>query len=217
MDRRDPTTAKYFNGKVVLQGTQEYELNGHVLDASGLAKLTGAPDGSILQTRFTDDDDFEIEIENEILVDLMQRTIVSMGDDIFLISNDIFVLNQAFRGEGIAVRSFAIEAREAQRLGISAIATKAAGKAGDEFSGWFLWPRSGFQADLTEAEIAKLQLHDCVPLRTAATLHDLMQSKEGVQWWRENGSGRYMEFDLDPASTHWVILNAYLLEKGAVT
>ena len=216
MPLRDPTTAAYFNCEVVLQGAQEYELNGHVLDAASLAKLTGAPDGSVLTARLTDDGDFEVEIENSMLVDLMQRTIVNMGDETFLVSNDIFILKPAFRGGGIGVRSFAIEAKEALRLGISMIVTKAAGRVGDEFSGWFLWPRSGFQADLTETEMAKLKLHEFPPLRKAATLHDLMQSKEGVQWWRENGSGRHMEFDLSPGSTHWVILNAYLLEKGAL-
>lgn len=216
MSKRDALTKELFNGKVsVLHANPatQFVLNGHVLDTAAFAKLTGAPDGSYMLPVMTPAGDLEIEIAHDHLIESMQRTIQKSTSGFLLVSNDIFVIKKNFRGMGIAIRSFAIEANEAQRLGIARITALAAGKAGDEFSGWYLWARAGFQADLDSDEIRKFE-HET--MLSARTLHDLMRTAQGVSWWRKNGKGRQVVFDLAPASPHWDILNLYLAEKGVI-
>ena len=219
MSKRDALTTALFNCqvKVLHESTAtQFLLNGHVLDTAAFAKLTGAPDGSYMLPVITPGGDLEIEVAHDDIIETMQRTVQQGAHGFQLVSNDILVIKKEFRGLGIAIRSFAIEAREAQRLGIAKIKALAAGKVGDEFSGWYLWVRAGFQADLDAAERALLAGEAAPALRAAQTLHDLMRTQEGVDWWRSHGRGRQVEFDLAPASAHWDILNLYLAEKGVI-
>jgi len=224
MKKRDPTTAKFFNCDIAVWREEDevFELNGHLLDNQTLAKLTGAFDGCYLLPVLKEDGPnktvvLEIEIAHDDMLDLMQRTIIQGLNGFELVSNDIFVLKEGYRGQALGIRSFAIEAFEAQRLGISRIETKAAGKVGDPvFSGWYIWARAGFQAELTQHERRLLAQEHLPALNAACTLHDLMRIPEGVEWWKEHGQGRLMEFDLAANSPHWSILTAYLGEKGVV-
>jgi hypothetical protein len=216
MSQRDATTSKYFNDNIFLISDQSFVLNGVELDTTTIARLTGAIDGSYVLA-YLQDGELVFEIDNPEIVDMMQRTIVESSDGFNLISNDIFILHEAYRGMSLGLRSFAREAREAQRIGFRKIFTKAAGSAGAKdngFSGWYVWARAGFNAELTSLEVNQLANHSNPALRSARCLHDLMDNSDGVAWWKSFGRGRHMEFDLSTGSKHWYILNQYLSEKG---
>jgi len=86
--------------------------------------------------------------------------------------------------------TIATQAFAARRLDIATIVLEAAGNQGSSvFNGYYTWPRYGFDAELTAAELRQIPRE----LGIATTIADLMVSEPGRAWWRARGSGRYME------------------------
>ncbi|QDQ25260.1 hypothetical protein FNU76_02220 [Chitinimonas arctica] len=104
MDTRDPLTQQYFNGKIKLLTTEQYELNGIALDATTVGKLVGALDDSLILVEESNDDLVFIASHPFLQID-QQRRLTQVEDGIILISNDLFALHPIHRGKGLGNRS----------------------------------------------------------------------------------------------------------------
>lgn len=88
-----------------------------------------------------------------------------------------------------AYRSMVASIENARKSGIAEIRFSAAGRADDSakdmtaFRGYTIWPRMGFDAKLPDRIRAKLP----ESLSHATSLLDLHATREGTQWWAENG------------------------------
>lgn len=212
MDTRDDLTKQYFNGRATVDmGGIAFEIGGRPLTDPDVIGLTGAPDGSAITVR-QGDVGVELVARNPEAFDAPAEfhLIPIEGSGGAMLLDEVIVIREAMPS-GFGLRLFGRQATAAAQLGIQIIVLEAAGSAISRvFNGYYTWPRFGFDAELVEAEIAKLPEH----LAGAGTVADLMASEKGRHWWRANGSGRVMEFDLTPDSRSWQTLRAVLAEKG---
>ncbi|QDQ25261.1 hypothetical protein FNU76_02225 [Chitinimonas arctica] len=96
---------------------------------------------------------------------------------------------------------------------IRAIMTFAAGKYDDEMVGYYVWAQLGYDASLTESEQLQWR-RDSGSNNAVTTIQALLEQPDGLAWWRLNGYGRIMQFDLSPGSPSIKVLNAYLAKEG---
>jgi hypothetical protein len=107
--------------------------------------------------------------------------------------------------------AFALCAVIAHRMGFTHISLVAGGGRGHNpnMIGYFFWPKLGFDAPLEPEE------SDARPEFAACeTVQDLLAIDE--QWWEDNGTQRWMEFDLAADSPAWRKLLDYLREKELI-
>ncbi|SIT49710.1 conserved hypothetical protein [Paraburkholderia ribeironis] len=107
--------------------------------------------------------------------------------------------------------AFALCAMTAHRMGFTHISLIAGGGRGHNpnMIGYFFWPKLGFDAPLGPDETgAHPEFAAC------ETVQDVL-AIDG-QWWRDNGTQRWMEFDLAPDSPAWRKLLDYLREKELI-
>ena len=112
---------------------------------------------------------------------------------------------------GLGRFSFAIQVESAVQAGYSRIETYAAGSHQNDLglNGYYTWARLGYDAPLTAAERKSLPPE----LAGARTVADLMATEDGAAWWKANGTGRRMVFDLSPGSRSRQALQHYLERK----
>ncbi len=121
----------------------------------------------------------------------------------------LFLRRQA--PEYLGTVAFALCAMVAHRMGFTHISLIAGGGCGHNpnMIGYFFWPKLGFDAPLEPDESgARPEFADC------ETVQDLLAIDE--QWWRDNGTQRWMEFDLADDSPAWGKLLDYLREKELI-
>lgn len=105
--------------------------------------------------------------------------------------------------------AFGLMAIMAYRLEFREITLYAAGRGPvtpddpDEFVGYLVWPKFGFDAPLEPVD-----LQGAEHLQNCQTVQDVMEIDP--DWWSRHGSGRAMSFDLRPNSRSWNILLNYL-------
>jgi HK97 family phage portal protein len=85
----------------------------------------------------------------------------------------------------------------AEKAGLSYASTYAMGDSENEYKGYRLWPKFGFDADL-DASIRK-----SIPksLGKPRTVQELISTPEGDRWWNENGTSLRMTLDLKDKSS----------------
>ncbi|HKX31491.1 MAG TPA: minor capsid protein [Blastocatellia bacterium] len=172
-----------------------------------LAWAVGALDGAQVQAYEMGDGSILVTIEHQEIDD--QERYIAQEKGQVIIKNAYF---RAAKGapKGVGVRSFAREVIGAQRLGVAKIKTYAAGEGPTDqrFNGYYTWARFGYNAPLPPA------LRDRMPAALKSKdLHELFSKPGGPEWWRENGSGREMEFDLASGSKSERRLLEYLRER----
>jgi hypothetical protein len=107
--------------------------------------------------------------------------------------------------------AFAVCAMIAHRMGFTHISLVAGGGRGHNANmiGYFFWPKLGFDALLDADERgARPEFAEC------DTVQDILAVDQ--QWWRDNGTQRWMEFDLAANSRAWRKLLDYLREKELI-
>lgn len=125
----------------------------------------------------------------------------------------------AFAPKDLAPRMLHYQFKMAQSLGIDRVNATAAGSAEgiasgkDKRTGFSRWPQLGFDAPLAQDEIEALPRH----LTGCESLNDLMLRDGGFEYWKKVGSGRTVDFDLNPDSDSWLIFNLYLEKKNIRT
>lgn len=106
---------------------------------------------------------------------------------------------------------FGMMAVTAWRLGFDHIQLYAAGRGPlhpadpEAFIGYSVWPKFGFDAPVNVAEMSR---HPSASMHGLGTVQDVLA--RAPEWWDACGSGRQMQFDLNPASRSWSILINYL-------
>lgn len=220
--QRDAETKRLFNGDVSVNVLHPEEVNdistdyfGRTLDAPEWGQLVGAPDGSHVAVRAFNHYKIDIRIEHDEYIRNYAIRQVHPGDH--RTEKDAYIENVVFvKGseapERLAPRMLAYEFKKAAELGMDTVTLEAAGEggSGSGWTGYSRWPQLGFNADLTGREM------DMLPddLAGAEDLHSLMALPGGFEWWKENGSGREMFFDLTPGSESLKVFNKYLDDKG---
>lgn len=203
----DGITAAWFDAAKVEVVDLLPELDGW-LSHDELVRLSGAPNGSKLTVRATDDGLVELKVENpELLSEPMIRLIAQEEDGFaFYIHNSVFVLNDAFLGRGIGPRSVSVEIQQAKELGFTKILTFAVGDwanfhAAEPLRGYYVWPAMGFDGPIPEA----LRQHPELPpeLLGSTRVLQLWASEAGSDFWMEFGSSLHVEFNLEDGSESW--------------
>ncbi|HEY1396954.1 hypothetical protein [Roseateles sp.] len=184
-----------------------------------LARLSGAPKGSLLEVNHSVDG-IELKVVNQdLLCEPMVRFIrpTTVGH-VFEIRNAGFVLRPQFRGLGIGPRSVAFELHEACQLNyISKVVTYAVGDwssgAGEyAMNGYLVWARMGFNAKLSE----DFRRHVAFPpsCQGVEDVVGLMSSAEGRDFWVRYGSSIWMEFPLQSTSASWSQFRKFARERN---
>lgn len=179
------------------------------------ARLTGAPDGARIRLDkggysglgSSGGGPIRAEIKHPEYERISERTIDKANGQIH---NDLLKLKKT-APDGLGTRIFASQVQEAAAQGFKTIVTYAAGDARQAgWNGYYTWPRLGYDALLQPWEASRLPPN----LRGATTVLDVMATPEGRAWWKANGAGREMTFDLRPGSRSRKTLDAYLAEKN---
>ncbi|WP_186139900.1 hypothetical protein [Burkholderia gladioli] len=119
---------------------------------------------------------------------------------------------------GFGAVAFYRAAQAAQRAGFDRIELLAAGGAGYKirsqwsrsFNGFYSWARYGFDAPLHPE--TRIRLANIPQLAQASCLLDVLDIDP--EWWRQNGAGSNLTFDLKSGSRSWYTLKNYLVSKG---
>lgn len=90
--------------------------------------------------------------------------------------------------------------------GLEKIDAYGAGENGSSYNGYYSLPRLGFDAPIPDDLKSGLEEAGI----SAANISDLMGSNAGRAWWKNNGHGTDMTFDLSDGSTSLNMLSSYL-------
>ena len=126
---------------------------------------------------------------------------------------DLIVKNEALEKtetapRDVAIRSFLRQVAGARALGARRIIALAAGSAeAPGLIGFYLLPRFGFNAPLTDDEIRFLPQR----FAQARSLNELLLLG-GKEWWKAHGYDRKVFFDLGENSSMMQVLKAYVAE-----
>ena len=226
-----------FTQNVTLDSDCIVEINGKPLDDKLVARLTGAPDSSVIKITKSQSE-FKFEITNEKYFDqpYVRKFDFENISETVLINEDLYV-KEAKQGEGLGAHIFAFQAFTAHALGIKRIAIFAAtGIEGDKvYNGLKTWTKFGFTAQLphswneaqrflkffsTSEDLTKKQQADWYKdwpecSREAKFVHDL--TPNGIDWFIRCPVGIDMDFDLNPQSYSWKKYMAYLSSKEIST
>ena len=121
---------------------------------------------------------------------------------------DHYFLNGHQTPPTLGTIAFALCAITAYLTGLSQVSLVAAGGRGfdDQYVGYKVWPKLGFDASLEPGEVAH------VPhLAHCSTVQQV--SATDWTWWEDQGSQRLMTFDLAAHSTSWQKLLPYVSRK----
>ena len=198
------------------------DIFGHTLSDEEWLGLTGAPAGAKVAVSYN-------TRRAEITVDayhpdapgfgfdpgsqfssMHKRTYARGADGRLVVKNDLLHLNDdAPAGAGTAI--LARQVRQLSRMNAAEISTSAAGPPDHPgLNGYYTWPRLGYDAPIPG------HLADTLPLtlNRARRVSDLMQTSEGRSWWKTNGEGLELTFDLAENSRSRQVLEEYMREKG---
>jgi hypothetical protein len=121
--------------------------------------------------------------------------------------NGSFGLPKEEQGKGTGSTFFAKQVEGLSSIGIQEIRTDAT-KSPTE-NGYYTWPRLGYDAPVPSKSASKLPEE----LKSASNLSDLMRTPEGRSWWKANGTGVALKFDLKEGSYSRKVLDAYMAER----
>jgi SPP1 gp7 family putative phage head morphogenesis protein len=127
-----------------------------------------------------------------------------------IVSHDLMKIDKSARGSGIGV--FASQVQAYRKAGYKTIKTYAA--RGPEYNGYYTWARFGFDVDLQSARSRSLRYDlEQAGFGKLNKLSELMSTQKGRDWWKVNGQGIDMEFDLTDDSVSMEVLDAYIQER----
>lgn len=177
------------------------------LDEAETGRLFMIPDDSIVWALSVSEDGeapagldvmsnnpFMAEDENTSVIAYMDAEGASLRVDALFIRRLMLAGDAPDR---LATVSFGLMAISAYRLGFKHIALFAAGNGPidpddrDEFVGFAIWPKFGFDASLDPAELNRAPTKS---LRACKTVQEVIAVDR--HWWNMHGGGRDMRFDL---------------------
>lgn len=142
------------------------------------------------------------------------RSIVAVkqrdGSQKLLMNNGGFKLNPDSQGSGHGTEIFAKQVETAEKLGIDHITTIA--ERDESKNGYYTWARLGYDAQVPWNLWSSVPKELNVP-RYSPRISQLMMTKEGREWWKQNGETEELTFDLKPDSLSRRVLNEYVTAK----
>lgn len=226
----DPATVS-----VDRRGLDVAALLGRDLSDLKIAQLSGAPSNSrvrlrVLTQRAVDEEEEDVPpglyffvsnrkyIRSHHRVGIYRRSAATCG--IYVKSIDFF----PGKVPGLAARMLAIMVRSAPPF-IRELRLLAAGgrqwpdldpATGERWGGYVAWPTYGFDMPLLEETTTLTQAFPHYPkgLGPCKKVSDLLRLKGGRDFWKVNGDGAYMTFDLAAGSRSRATLDSYLGSKG---
>lgn len=104
---------------------------------------------------------------------------------------------QSRRVSSLLLQVFPESLAAAEQSGLSYATTYAMGDVENEFKGYRLWPKFGFDAELTPA------IRKSIPksIGKPRTIQELISTPQGDQWWNDNGTSLTMVLDLKDKSS----------------
>ena len=180
------------------------EFFGRILRRSELFALCGAPSSSKLQVGALDTEIYIEFQESERIGMIGSSRLRSESDGLCLVIDSFFILRKEYRGRGIGFACFQRQIHRARRLGFRKVQTDTKRKK-DE-NGHYTWPRFGFDALLPIPLLGTLPLF----LHGAVSVLDVMKFPAGRIWWKENGIGLSLQFDLHRSSRSMRVFRRYL-------
>ena len=214
---RDEVSLQYFNQEgIQLQGAPDVDLDVFGLrhDVAMLARLAGAPDGSIITvSRLPGLDALSLSVHHPVFWFPSEYALFNDGHNLGLsMTVESIYVRGELQDQGIGTRSVMLTLLEAKAQGFRFVSLEAAGSAGKRhtFFGYHVWPSMGFDAALPTTTRRRLP----VEFEKAERLSDLMQTEEGVQWWYDHGEAIELEFDLTEDSVSWQLCLQYANRKG---
>lgn len=131
---------------------------------------------------------------------------------------DGFWVNDKVQGAGLGSEIFANAVDATKDSGFDYVKLHAAKYNPQDpdkpHNGYYTWPRFGFDADIDDLKRGvQTQIRDKFP--KADTILDVMETKEGRDWWKANGSDlNETRFDLKEDSRSMRIFGAYMEERA---
>lgn len=154
---------------------------GKNVSAEDIARLSGAPDGSVVNVS-AKGDKIDLFVTHDELSVSMDRSIYRRGDKVIVHNNSFYVSDPEMQGKGIGIEAFGRQVDQAREIGVNEIQTSAA--KGKGFNGYYTWARFGYDANLEDA----ILIEKLPPtLQSAKRVSDLMKTPEGREWWKANG------------------------------
>lgn len=184
--------------------------DGSTVWALGVGERGEAPAGLDVMSN----NPFMAEDENTSVIAYRDEDGTSLHVDALYIRRLVLAVDAP---ERLATVAFGLMAISAYRLGFDHISLFAAGNGPiepddpDGFVGFAVWPKFGFDAPLTPAE---LNMAPSEALRACRTVQEVIAVEP--DWWNVHGRGRDMRFDLKADSRSWAILLNYLYQSLSV-
>ncbi len=127
------------------------------------------------------------------------------------IYNESFEIPPQHQGGGLGMQVFSAQVEKMIESGFKRIECWAAREddPDNKMFGYYVWPRLGYDGEINPKLKSKLPKS----LSSANRISDLMKSKEGREWWKENGDSFLATFDLSEGSLSRRVLSAYQEEK----
>ncbi|VWB37232.1 hypothetical protein BLA15816_06636 [Burkholderia lata] len=201
-------------------------VSGNVPDEL-LVALCGAPAESDIQAYLDSADRLTFAVTHPTLIRSENRvSVLKTRDTRVLELGSIDLVDDAVAGLGAAMLWRIV--RACDRLRIARISTFAIGgrkaapePGGPRLSGYYAWPRFGFDAPIPNRqgdEAALFQYFPGYPVgladRSLRSLRALYATRFGRDFWRVAGSHRWMTFEVAPHGHSVLTLQQYLIEKG---
>lgn len=213
----NPDNSRFGSISLSQLGTEEL-----ILDDQTIGRLFMIPDGSVVRIQNVDDlgegpDGVALRSENVFLAEGEENCVIAGREEAgaaavwvqALLIDRLMLGEQA--PERMATVAFGLMAITAYRLGFAHIRLMAAGRGSryprkpDDYVGYDVWPKFGFDADVDPAELNRNPIEGLARCRTVQDIRAL-----DAAWWTRHGEGREMVFDLTGNSQSWSILINYL-------
>lgn len=213
MDDRDATSRFWFNANQVRVIADDSVLA--IADEDALIRLSGALSWSTVTATKTDRG-ITLRVQNDVVMAMVRH--IEVRSDESVIRNHVFQVHPDYRGRRFGARALTIQARAAQELGFGAIELDATGDHGmattgperDRHSGYYVWPRLGFEADIPAA--ARRRLPE--KYRGCTRISELMATPEGQNDWFIYGDAlQNARFDVGQGSPSWGLLLTYCQQR----
>jgi SPP1 gp7 family putative phage head morphogenesis protein len=197
-------------------GAQEVaeRLFGRAVAGKDLAAAVGALDGARLSVAAKGHAELRVKIRHKFIED-QERWVRRDAAGKLVIFNYRFYKKRGAPAE-VGLDSFQRQVAAARALGVKRLETFGVGnyytlrQKGEV--GYLVWPKLGFDAPLSDSQ--QRLLNSNAALAGATTLNELMRRPGGEEWWRVNGSDKFLVFDLAENSSMMESFRRYLKRKG---
>lgn len=214
MSSPDPITQRWFDPSTV---SVVVEPNvPAVFDSDDLVGLSGALAHSKLTVRYTGLF-ISLDVEHYAVRKMWRELFFDIDKNCWAVYNRKFRIHTDYWGQDLAGRSIAIQARAAHRIGVGRILTHAVGnfhtanhvEVEERWSGYWVWPRIGFDADIPAAIRPRLS----AAFQGCRRLSELVATEAGEREWYLHGDSVHVEFDLTAGSSSWRTLERYTTKR----